>query len=243
MEADLSLRSDDPRRRLILALDVPGENEALRLADSLRPELAWVKVGLQLFTACGPDVVRRLVSLGLRVFLDLKLHDIPNTVAGAVRSAARLGVSMLSVHASGGTGMLRAAVEAAREGVTSPAIIAVTLLTSLGQTDIDDLGFSGRPRDMVLRLAALGLRAGVDGLVTSPREVALLRAAHGNDPLLVTPGVRPSGSAADDQARIAAPGQAVQDGADYLVIGRPITRDPDPAAAADRIAEELAGSS
>jgi orotidine-5'-phosphate decarboxylase len=233
----------DPRQRIIVALDVADEAGLLRLVDALRGRVGLFKIGKELFTAMGPRAISLVGDRGGEVFLDLKYHDIPNTVAGAVRSAARLGVSMLSVHASGGTGMLRAAVEAAREGVTSPAIIAVTLLTSLGQTDIDDLGFSGRPRDMVLRLAALGLRAGVDGLVTSPREVALLRAAHGNDPLLVTPGVRPSGSAADDQARIAAPGQAVQDGADYLVIGRPITRDPDPAAAADRIAEELAGSS
>ena len=177
------------------------------------------------------------------MFLDLKYHDIPNTVAGAVRSAERLGVSMLTVHASGGSGMVRVAKDAAGESSNSPAVIAVTLLTSLGQADIDELGFSGQPRDVVLRLAALALSAGADGLVTSPREVGPLRTKHGNDPLMVTPGVRPAGSAADDQTRIATPAQALHDGADYLVIGRPITQDPDPAAAADRIAKELSVNS
>jgi orotidine-5'-phosphate decarboxylase len=151
---------------------------------------------------------------------------------------------MLTVHASGGSKMIQAAADAAAKEVQDPpAIIAVTLLTSLGQDDLGDLGFPGQPQDMVLRLAALSLSAGADGLVSSPRELKQLRSAHGPDPLLVTPGVRPAGSAADDQTRIATPQQAVLDGADFLVIGRPITKDPDPAAAADRIVDKLAGNS
>ena len=236
-------RPQDPRQRIIVALDVADEIELLRLVDVLRGRVGLFKIGKELFTALGPRAISLVRDRGAEVFLDLKYHDIPNTVAGAVRSAARLGVSMLSVHASGGSGMVRAAKDAAGESSNSPAVIAVTLLTSLGQTDVDDLGFTGQPRDVVLRLAALSLSAGADGLVTSPREVEPLRRKHGQDPLLVTPGVRPAGSAADDQTRVATPAKAVGDGADYLVIGRPITRDPDPAAAADRIAKELSGNS
>lgn len=236
-------RPQDPRQRIIVALDVADQAGLLRLLDALRGKVGMFKIGKELFTALGPRAVALVRDRGGEVFLDLKYHDIPNTVAGAVRSAARLGVSMLSVHASGGAGMLRAAADAARAGENPPAVIAVTLLTSLGPADLADLGFSGRPREVVLRLAALGLAAGADGLVASPREVEPLRAEHGTGPLLITPGVRPAGSAADDQARIAAPQKAIADGADFLVIGRPITRDPDPAAAADRIANELSGSS
>jgi orotidine-5'-phosphate decarboxylase len=232
-------RPQDSRQRIIVALDVADEAGLLRLVDVLHGRVGMFKIGKELFTSLGPRAISLVRDRGGEVFLDLKYHDIPNTVAGAVRSAARLGVSMLSVHASGGSGMLRAAVDAALEGASAPAIIAVTLLTSLGPADVDALGFTGQPRDVVLRLAALGLSAGVDGLVTSPREVEPLRRKHGQDPLLVTPGVRLAGGAADDQARVATPKKAVRDGADYLVIGRPITRDPDPAAAADRIALEL----
>jgi orotidine-5'-phosphate decarboxylase len=235
-------RPQDARQRIIVALDVADQAGLLRLVDALHDRVGMFKIGKELFTSLGPRAVSLVHDRGGKVFLDLKYHDIPNTVAGAVRSAARLGVSMLTVHASGGSNMVRAAKDAAGESSNPPAVIAVTLLTSLGQADIDELGFSGEPRDVVMRLAALGLSAGADGLVTSPREVAPLRAGHGPDPLLVTPGVRPAGSTADDQTRVATPKKAIDDGADYLVIGRPITRDPDPAAAADRIVEEISGN-
>jgi orotidine-5'-phosphate decarboxylase len=232
-------RPPKPHQRIIVALDVPGEDELRRLVEPLSSRVGMFKIGKELFTSLGPRAVSLVRDRGGEVFLDLKYHDIPNTVAGAVRAAARLGVSMLTVHASGGSKMIQAAAEAAREVQDPPAIIAVTLLTSLGQADVEDLGYGGSPEEVVMRLAALSLAAGADGLVTSPREVQSLRKAHGKKPLLVTPGVRPAGSAADDQARIATPAQAVADGADYLVIGRPITKDPDPAAAAGRIVEEL----
>jgi orotidine-5'-phosphate decarboxylase len=238
----MTRRPQDPRKRIIVALDVAEEAGLLRLLDLLRGRVGMFKIGKELFTALGPRAISLVHDRGGEVFLDLKYHDIPNTVAGAVRSAARLGVSMLTVHASGGTGMLRAAVDAAGASEHPPAVVAVTLLTSLGPADVSALGFFGQVRDVVLRLAGLSLSAGADGLVASPRELLPLREEHGLDPLLVTPGVRPAGGVADDQARIATPQKAVQDGADYLVIGRPITRDPDPAAAADRIAAELSGN-
>jgi len=233
-------RPRKPRQRVIVALDVTGEDELVRLVRLLSSRVGMFKIGKELFTSLGPRAVSLVRERGGEVFLDLKYHDIPNTVAGAVRAAANLGVSMLTIHASGGSKMIRAAAEAAEEAQDPPAIIAVTLLTSLGQADVDDLGFGGSPQDVVMRLAALSLAAGADGLVTSPREVRSLRREHGKEPLLITPGVRPAGSAAGDQARFATPAQAVKAGADFLVIGRPITKDPDPAAAAGRIAEELA---
>jgi orotidine-5'-phosphate decarboxylase len=232
-------RPQEPHRRIIVAVDVPDEDGLRRLVDRLSGKVGLFKIGKELFTSLGPRAVSLVRDRGGEVFLDLKYHDIPNTVAGAVRAAARLGVAMLTVHASGGTKMIKAAAQASADSEGQPAIIAVTLLTSLGQTDVDDLGFSGGPQDVVLRLAALSLSAGAHGLVNSPREVGPLRQAHGQEPLLITPGVRPAGSAADDQARIATPAMAVRDGADFLVIGRPITKDPDPAAAAGRIVEEL----
>jgi orotidine-5'-phosphate decarboxylase len=197
------------------------------------------KIGKELFTSLGPQAVSLVHQMGGKVFLDLKYHDIPNTVAGAVRAAAGLGVSMLTIHASGGSKMIQAAAEAAKEVKDPPAVIAVTLLTSLGQADVDDLGYGGSPQDVVVRLAALSLAAGADGLVTSPREVKSLREKHGEKPLLITPGVRPAGSAAGDQTRVATPAMAIRDGADFLVIGRPITRDRNPAGAAGRIAKEI----
>jgi orotidine-5'-phosphate decarboxylase len=236
-------RPQEPHRRIIVAVDVPNEDGLLRLVEQLSGKVGMFKIGKELFTSLGPRAVSLVRDRGGEVFLDLKYHDIPNTVAGAVRAAARLGVSMLTVHASGGTKMIKAAAEASANSESQPAIIAVTLLTSLGQTDVDDLGYGGSPQEVVLRLAALSLSAGAHGLVSSPWEVGPLRKEHGRDPLLITPGVRPAGSAADDQTRIATPAQAVLDGADFLVIGRPITKDPDPAAAAGRIAEELSESS
>jgi orotidine-5'-phosphate decarboxylase len=232
-------RPREPAQRIIVALDVPDEDGLRLLVEKLSGKVGMFKIGKELFTSLGPRAVSLVRERGGEVFLDLKYHDIPNTVAGAVRAAARLGVSMLTVHASGGSKMIKAAADASAQSEGQPAIIAVTLLTSLGQADVDDLGYSGSPADVVLRLAALSLSAGAHGLVTSPREVQPLRREHGKEPLLITPGVRPAGSAADDQTRIATPAQAVKDGADFLVIGRPITRDPDPAAAAGRIAKEL----
>ena len=243
------IRESDPTRRLILALDLPTQDEALRLADKLRPELAWVKVGLQLFGAEGPDVVRRLVSMGLRVFVDLKLHDIPNTMASAVRSLSELGAGLTTVHTQAGTVALRATAEAARtveESASRPghtAVLGVTVLTSFDAPGLGEvLGREADPAREVLRLARLGVDAGLDGLVASPQEVATLRQVLGPDPLLVIPGIRPAGAASDDQSRTATPGQALRDGADFLVVGRPITRAASPRDALRAILDELAAA-
>jgi orotidine-5'-phosphate decarboxylase len=203
------------------------------------------KVGSELFTAEGPVLARYLVVLGEKVFLDLKFHDIPNTVRAAAREAAELGVSMFNVHASGGHKMM----EAAREGVRSatvergdakrPLVLAVTVLTSLSNDDLDELGVAGTPEDAVVRLARLAQRAGLDGVVASPREIAALRRACGPRFVIVTPGIRPAATASNDQARIATPASAIQAGADYLVVGRPITEAPDPVAAAEAISNEM----
>ena len=244
----IDLKLDDPRSRVVVALDVPNGEEALRLADSLRPDLAWVKVGLQLFGAEGPDVVRRLRSLGFSVFLDLKLHDIPNTVARAVESLAALGVQLATVHAGGGR-CVGAAVEAARAASErgprgeSLGILAVTVLTSHGEDDMKQLYDSPRTAaELVPRLAKAALADGAHGLVASPREVRALRERFGDAPLLVIPGIRPAGADLDDQARVATPGQAIADGADLLVIGRPITRAPAPRDALARVVDEIAGA-
>ena len=242
-------RQTDPRERLVLALDLATADEALRLADRLRPELQWVKVGLQLFGAAGPDVVRRLVSMGLRVFVDLKLHDIPNTMAQAMRAIAGLGAEMATVHTVAGPRALAATMEAALE--TGPAgprgtrieVLGVTVLTSLDDTELTTI--LGRPTsaaERVRRLADLAMDAGLDGLVASPQEVAPLRAALGPEPLLVIPGIRPAGSEASDQSRVATPAQALRAGADRLVIGRPITEAPDPRAAMLRILDEMSAA-
>ena len=201
MTASASLpREVDPTRRVILALDLPTQDEALRLADQLRPELAWVKVGLQLFGAEGPDVVRRLVSMGLRVFVDLKLHDIPNTMASAVASLGSLGAELITVHTAAGPVALRATADAARECAGSgprgsrPAILGVTVLTSFDAPNWSAvLGRDADPADDVLRLARMSVDAGIDGLVASPHEIAALRAEVGPDPVLVIPGIRPAG--------------------------------------------------
>jgi orotidine-5'-phosphate decarboxylase len=231
---------------LVLALDVPTEQEALRLADHLRPSLTWVKVGLQLFTAAGPDVVRRLVSMGLDVFLDLKLHDIPNTMAGAMRSLGELGATLTTIHSTAGPKAIAATCEAARElsaGPTGrrPAVLAVTVLTSLDEQELRTVyGEGPDAASFVEHLGRLAVRAGADGLVASPREVARLREALGPDPLLVIPGIRPAGGASEDQSRVATPARAVADGADLLVVGRPITRATDPRDALARILDEIA---
>ena len=222
---------------IAVALDAPDVETAARWAQAVTPYVSVVKVGLELFCRTGPSVVETVRGgTGVGLFLDLKLHDIPNTVAGAARSVARLKPRYLTVHASGGADMVRAAVEAAPD-VT---IAAVTVLTSLDQSTLDQVGLAGPPSDAVRRLAVLAVKAGAGALVCSPQEVALVRAEVGPDVVLITPGVRPAGADAQDQARIATPEQALRDGADLLVIGRPITGADDPGAAAARIAAGLA---
>lgn len=209
------------------------------LAGMLAPCCGVLKLGLELFAAAGPDAMRRLAPVA-PVFLDLKLHDIPNTVAGAVRSLLPLRPAMLTLHAAGGPAMIAAAREAAeRAGADRPIVLAVTVLTSIDGATLSDTGVAGGAVQQVLRLARLALAAGADGLVCSPQEVARIRDAFGEAPLLVVPGVRPPGSAAGDQARTATPAEAVAAGADWIVVGRPITNAPDPAAAARAIAESL----
>lgn len=228
--------------RILVALDVPTAAEATALADRLRGVVGGFKVGSQLFTAAGPNLVRELVNRGDRVFLDLKFHDIPNTVAGAVGAAADLGVWMLNVHASGGAAMLTAARQAVR-GRTgqTPLVIAVTVLTSLDAQTLASTGISDSPLDQVLRLARLTQSAGLDGVVASPLETAAVRAACGPAFVIVTPGIRggPARPAMDDQRRTLSAAEAVRAGSSYLVIGRPITGAPDPREAAERLGEEI----
>jgi orotidine-5'-phosphate decarboxylase len=227
------------RERLIVALDVPEEALAMVLVDSLAGHVGMFKVGSQLFTAAGPDVVRGIVAKGERVFLDLKFHDIPNTVAGAVASASQLGVSLLTVHALGGKAMLQAAAGATP--ALGTRLLAVTVLTSHDETSLGEVGV-GQPLPHEVRaLARLARSAGIDGVVASPQEVPLLREACGKDLLIVTPGIRPAGARAGDQARAATPAAALDAGADYLVVGRPITEAKDPAAAARAIVREMEG--
>ena len=238
-EAPLAFRHPRPANCLIIALDVGSVADAQRIVQSVSERTTLFKVGLELFTSAGPDVVRDLVASGRRVFLDLKFHDIPNTVAGAVRSAASLGASMLTVHAAGGEGMLTAAVETARLFPTPPLVLAVTVLTSMDETTLSKTGVSATAPEQVERLADLALRAGCPGLVCSPQEVQRLRQRFGPSPVLVTPGIRPTGSAAGDQARLSTPAEALRAGADYLVVGRPITQAANPGIAAGAILDEL----
>lgn len=237
--------NNDPRelarQRLIVALDVPDARAAALLVDRLEDTCAWFKVGLELFIGAGPAVLEPLLRKGHHVFLDLKLHDIPNTVAGAVRSAASLGVSMLTLHAAGGPAMLLAAREAAAKVANAPELLAVTVLTSMDAAQVRSIGLERSPAEQVELLARMGLSAGIRGFVCSPEEVATLRALTGPEGVLVIPGIRPAGGAAGDQKRIATPADALRAGASYLVVGRPITQAPDPAKAAEAILEEMAG--
>jgi orotidine-5'-phosphate decarboxylase len=232
--------------RVLVALDVATGVEAIALADMLRGAVGGYKIGSQLFTAAGPSVVRALVERGDRVFLDLKFHDIPNTVAGAVAAAADLGVWMLNVHASGGAAMLAAARRAADQaskssGRTPPLVIAVTVLTSLDAVALGEIGIASSPVDQVTRLAVMVQAAGLDGVVASPHEVAAIRKACGQQFVVVTPGIRggSAASGADDQQRTATPAGAIAAGSSYLVVGRPITGAADPRRAALEIGEEI----
>jgi orotidine-5'-phosphate decarboxylase len=233
-------RIAEARKRLIVALDVPNANAAVKLVDQLENTCQWFKVGLELFIAAGPAVIEPLVERGHSVFLDLKLHDIPNTVAAAVRSAASLGVRMMTLHAAGGPAMLAAAREALDGVANPPQLLAVTVLTSMDQAQVNAVGLRRTPAEQVALLARVGLEAGIHGFVCSPREVADLRALTGPEGVLVTPGIRPAGAAVGDQKRIATPAEALRQGASYLVVGRPITQAPNPAEAAKAILMEMA---
>ncbi|KAA6462077.1 orotidine-5'-phosphate decarboxylase [Acidobacteria bacterium AB60] len=229
------------RQRLIVALDVPDVSAASVLLDRLDDTCSWFKVGLELFVAGGPGVLEPILRRGHRIFLDLKLHDIPNTVAGAVRSAASLGVEMLTLHAAGGPAMLTAAREALAGAARPPQLLAVTVLTSMDAGQLGAIGVNRPPAEQVAFLARMGLAAGLRGFVCSPQEVAAVRALTGPEGTLVIPGIRPAGGEVGDQKRIATPAEALQQGASYLVVGRPITQAPDPAKAAEAILEEMAG--
>ena len=225
--------------RLIVALDVSSAAAARHIVHSIGEAAGTYKVGKQLFTAEGPQVVRDLVASGRKVFLDLKFHDIPNTVSGAVRSACELGVSMLTVHASGGSKMLKAAAEAASQSVAKPLLLAVTVLTSFADADLQEIGVNGTALSQVLLLGTLARKAGCGGLVASAKEAKELRRELGEDFAIVTPGVRPAGSAAGDQARVVTPADAIAAGSTYLVVGRPILEARDPAIAAADIISEI----
>ena len=228
----------DPK--IIVALDYAAAQAALDIAARLDPVLCRVKVGKELFTAAGPALVETLVARGFGVFLDLKFHDIPNTVASACKAAARLGVWMMNVHASGGIAMLQAARAALEGHAQRPKLIAVTVLTSLAQSDLAAIGMQGSAAEAVLRLARLAQQAGVDGVVCSAQEAQALRAACGAGFNLVTPGIRLADAVQDDQKRVMTPRAALNAGADYLVIGRPITQSADPLATLQRIQREIA---
>lgn len=227
---------------IIVALDYPCVDAALDMARQLDPGRVRVKVGKELFTSAGPGVVEQLHTLGFQVFLDLKFHDIPNTVAGAVRAAASLGVWMINVHASGGARMIAAAAEAAANAATPPILTAVTVLTSMSAAELADTGVAGELDQQVLRLASLAAANGADGVVCSAREASMLRAARGTDFCLVTPGIRPPGAEQGDQTRIVTPADALALGVDYLVIGRPITGSANPSTTVDEIIQSLSAT-
>jgi orotidine-5'-phosphate decarboxylase len=227
-------------RRIIVALDFPDAEAALAMAARLDPAQCRVKVGKELFVAAGPAVVGRLQERGFEVFLDLKFHDIPSTVAGACRAAAGLGVWMVNVHASGGAAMMRAAREAVAAVARPPLLIGVTVLTSLSDAQLGEIGFAGSAAENVERLARLASASGLDGVVCSAEEAARLRASLGERFVTVTPGIRMPGDAKADQSRVVTPDEAVRQGAHYLVVGRPVTQAPDPAAALHAIVRSIA---
>jgi len=230
---------------VFVALDTPDLDRALALARAVKPFVGGLKVGLEFITACGPDGVRRIVGEGLPVFADVKFHDIPNTVAGAAREATRMGVLMFNVHAAGGRAMMRAAAEGAAAATERsgrrPLVLAVTVLTSLDRAALSrELSVAASVEGHVLHLAGMAAESGLDGCVASPNEIGALRTNRGPGWVIVTPGVRPAGSTPGDQSRIATPRAAVQAGAHYLVVGRPITGAPDPARAAEAVLQEMA---
>jgi orotidine-5'-phosphate decarboxylase len=233
----------EAKEKIIIALDVPTRKEALSLISGLK-EAHIFKVGMELFTAEGPRLLEEITREGKKVFLDLKYHDIPNTAAGAVRSAARHGVHMLTLHTSGGREMLARAVEAgaqeaAASGKPRPSLLGVTVLTSLKEAELKNIGVPASVADQVLRLALLAKEAGLDGVVCSPQEIEIIKKEFGRDFLVVTPGIRPAWAAVDDQKRIMTPAEALRKGADYMVIGRPITGAASPHEAFLKIAKEL----
>ena len=225
--------------RVIVSLDYPDAQQAKQLCEKLDPAACKIKIGKELFTSAGPRLIDKLVNDGFDIFLDLKYHDIPNTVAGACRAAADLGVWMLNVHASGGSAMMSAAREAIEQSSNKPLLIAVTVLTSMSQEDLTELGLDDGVEKQVLRLAALAKQSGMDGVVCSAKEVSRLSQELGQGFCLVTPGIRPAGSNVDDQKRIMTPADAINAGSHYLVIGRPITKADDPLAALNKINSEI----
>ena len=234
------MTTDSPSANpIFVALDVRSVDRALTLAAAVKPYIGGLKVGLGYINACGPDGIRAIVDLGLPVFADVKLHDIPNTVAAAVRSLALIEPALINVHASGGRAMMAAAAQSAAEFMPRPQVLGVTVLTSLEAADLEALGVSASPMEQVLRLARLAQDAGLDGVVCSPQEISAVRRACGPGFLIVTPGVRPAGAALGDQRRVMAPRDALRAGADILVIGRPITAETDPAGAARAILADL----
>jgi orotidine-5'-phosphate decarboxylase len=242
----VSLTLTEAASKVMVALDKPDATAALELAAVLQGRGCWMKVGMELFYAAGPSVVRELKSRGFRVFLDLKMHDIPNTVRGGARSLTRLGVDLFNVHGAGGLVMMNAAIDGVREAVAAgdaeraPSVIAVTQLTSTNLSMLNnEMGIAGSVEDAVVRYAKLAREAGLQGVVASPIEVAAIKAACGTDFITVTPGIRPSGSDVGDQSRITTPLDAVRGGTDYLVIGRPITAAQNPAIALDNILKEM----
>jgi orotidine-5'-phosphate decarboxylase len=233
-----------PKERLIVALDVATKEKAIGLIEKLKTEVNIFKIGSELFTSCGPDIVAAVRSRGCDIFLDLKFHDIPNTVAKSAVAAARLGVSMLNVHALGGYDMMKkaaesVAIEAKALKITKPKIVAVTVLTSMDENSLKKIGINDNMEKQVLKLAKLAKDALLDGIVASPSEVKLIRKELGEEFIIVTPGVRPEWAAANDQKRIATPKEAVLNGATYIVVGRPIVEAPDPLVAVRRIVEEI----
>ncbi len=233
------------RNPIVVALDVDTPEQALSLVERLRGTVGMFKVGKQLFTAAGPDIVRRIIGMGEQVFLDLKFHDIPNTVAKAGIEAARLGVSIFNIHAMGGSKMMRATVDAVnetveREGIARPLILGVTVLTSHTQESLSEVGIERKLEDEVVALAQLCEKSGINGVVASPQEIVPIRKAVDNPSFVIlTPGVRPAGAALNDQSRVMTPGEAITAGANLLVVGRPITAADDPVMAAKKILEEI----
>src|SRR5437868_832652 len=230
---------NDARQHLIVALDVPSAAAARKIVAAVGESARIYKVGMQLFTAEGPQIVRELVASGRSIFLDLKYHDIPTTVASSVREAAKLGVSMLTVHASGGSKMLRAAVEATASVNPELVVLGVTVLTSMDEHDLEEAGARGKILDQVLRLADLAIRSGCQGIVTSARETAQVRSRLGHKFAIVNPGIRPTGADRGDQSRVVTPAEAIAAGATHIVVGRPITEAANPAAEAEKILQEM----